>query len=152
MACIEPRLCKSKEFSCVWQFQLVRFTWVAQSLGGPSVCLLVPTTVSNWALLKVKTDLIMALENQEVDASLLWLSAAFDTIDHNILLRRLEMRLPSPILHSIGLRSYLTTEPRLPLLVTPSLRAARRFLSYSSQEFHRALFLVQYCSPSTQHL
>ena len=45
------------------------------------------------ALLKVKTDVIRALENQKVACLILLdLSTAFDTIDHNTLLRRLETR------------------------------------------------------------
>ena len=45
------------------------------------------------ALLKVKTDIIRALENQEVACLILLdLFAAFDTIDHNTVLRRLETR------------------------------------------------------------
>ena len=45
------------------------------------------------ALLKVKTDVILALENQEVACLILLdLSVAFDTIDHNILLSRLKSR------------------------------------------------------------
>ena len=45
------------------------------------------------ALLKVKTDIIQALDNQEVACLILLdLSAAFDTIDHDILLNRLKSR------------------------------------------------------------
>ena len=45
------------------------------------------------ALLKVKTDVIQALENQEVACLILLdLSAAFDTTDHDILLSRLKSR------------------------------------------------------------
>ena len=43
------------------------------------------------ALLKVKTDILRAIDNQEVTCLvLLGLSAAFDTVDHKILLERLE--------------------------------------------------------------
>ena len=43
------------------------------------------------ALLKVKTDIIKAMDNQEITClRLLDLLAAFDTIDHIILLNRLE--------------------------------------------------------------
>ena len=45
------------------------------------------------ALLQVKTDIIQALDNQEVACLILLdLSAAFDTIDHDILLNRLKSR------------------------------------------------------------
>ena len=45
------------------------------------------------ALLKVKTDIIQALDNQEVACLILLdLSAVFDTIDHDILLNRLKSR------------------------------------------------------------
>ena len=44
-------------------------------------------------LLKVKTDVIQALENQEVACLILLdLSVAFDTTDHNILFSRLKLR------------------------------------------------------------
>ena len=43
------------------------------------------------ALLKVKTDIIKAMDNQEITCLILLdLSAAFDTVDHTILLDRLE--------------------------------------------------------------
>ena len=45
------------------------------------------------ALLKVKTDIIQALDNQEVECLILLdLSVAFDTIDHDIPLSRLKSR------------------------------------------------------------
>ena len=43
------------------------------------------------ALLKVKTDIIKAMDNQEITCLILLdLLAAFDTVDHTILLDRLE--------------------------------------------------------------
>ena len=48
-----------------------------------------PSTIT--ALLKVKTDIIKAMDNQEIICLILLdLLAAFDTIDHTILLKRLE--------------------------------------------------------------
>ena len=45
------------------------------------------------ALLKVKSDLLYAMDNQEVTClMLLDLSAAFDTVDHDLLLNRLHLR------------------------------------------------------------
>ena len=52
-----------------------------------------PSHSTETALLKVKTDIIQALDNQEVACLILLdLSAAFDTIDHDILLNRLKSR------------------------------------------------------------
>ena len=61
------------------------------------------------ALLKVKTDVIQALENQEVACLILLdLSAAFDTIDHDILLSRLKSRFAVNGVALKWLGSYLT--------------------------------------------
>ena len=41
------------------------------------------------ALVKVQNDILLAMDNQKVLLLLLDLSAAFDTVDHDISLRRL---------------------------------------------------------------
>ena len=61
------------------------------------------------ALLKVKTDVIGALENQEMTCLILLdLSVAFNTIDHDILLCRLKSRFAVTGVTLKWLRSYLT--------------------------------------------
>ena len=74
------------------------------------------------ALLKVKTDVIRALENQEVACLILLdLSAAFDTIDHNTLLRRLETRFAVTDTALNWLRSYLTNRTQAVTVGDPLL-------------------------------
>ena len=63
-------------------------------------------------LLKVKMDVIRALENQEVTCLvLLNLSAAFNTIDHDALLSRMGNQVCCHWCHSTGLGHMLLTEP-----------------------------------------
>ena len=60
------------------------------------------------ALLKVKTDIIQALDNQEVTCLILLdLSAVCDTIDHDILLNRLKSRFAVTSVVLKWLKSYL---------------------------------------------
>ena len=66
------------------------------------------------ALLKVKTDIIQALDNQEVACLILLdLSAAFDTIDHDILLNRLKSRFAVTGVVLQWLESYLKDKPQV---------------------------------------
>ena len=77
------------------------------------------------ALLKVKTDIIQALDNQEVACLILLdLSAAFDTIDHDILLNRLKSRFAVTGVVLKWLTSYLkdrsqVVEIGVPLYTVP---------------------------------
>ena len=78
------------------------------------------------ALLKVKTNVIRALENQEVACLILLdLSAAFDTIDHNTLLRRLETRFAVTDTALNWLRSYLTNRTQAVTVGDPLLEDSR---------------------------
>ena len=78
------------------------------------------------ALLKVKTNVIRALENQEVACLILLdLSAAFDTIDHNTLLRRLETRFAVTDTALNWLRSYLTNRTQAVTVGNPLLEGSR---------------------------
>ena len=77
------------------------------------------------ALLKVKTDVIRALEDQEVACLILLdLSAAFDTIDHNILLRRLETRFAVTDIALNWLRSYLNNRTQVVTVGDPLLEGS----------------------------
>ena len=61
------------------------------------------------ALLKVKTDILSAIENQEVVCLIMLdLSATFDTISHDLLLNRLKYRFGVTDLALNWLESYLT--------------------------------------------
>ena len=78
------------------------------------------------ALLKVKTDVIRALEDQEVACLILLnLSAAFNTIDHNILLRRLETRFAVTDIALNWLRSYLNNRTQAVTVGYPLLEGSR---------------------------
>ena len=78
------------------------------------------------ALLKIKTIVIRALENQEVACLIcLDLSAAFDTIDHNALLRRLETRFVVTGTALNWLRSYLTNRTQAVTVGDPLLEGSR---------------------------
>ena len=61
------------------------------------------------ALIKIRNDILMNMNNQEVTLLvLLDLSAAFDTIDHTLLLRRLQSRFGFTGTALAWLRSYLS--------------------------------------------
>ena len=64
------------------------------------------------ALLKVKNDILMKMENQKVTLLvLLDFRAAFDTVDHRILLNRLQFEFGISGSALNWIESYLLTEP-----------------------------------------
>ena len=82
----------SKLVECVMAAQLVSHI-ESQGMMEAHQSAYHPSHSTKTALLKVKTDIIQALDNQEVACLILLdLSAAFDTIDHDILLNRLKSR------------------------------------------------------------
>ena len=82
----------SKLVECVVAAQLVSHI-ESQGMMEAHQSAYCPSHSTETALLKVKTDIIQALDNQEVACLILLdLSAAFDTIDHDILLNRLKSR------------------------------------------------------------
>ena len=85
-------------------------------------------------LLKVKTDVTRALENQEVACLILLdLPAAFNTIDHNILLSRLETTFLVTGATLNWLRSYLTERTQAIAIGNPLTEGSRSvFVSLDS--------------------
>ena len=82
----------SKLVECVMAAQLVSHI-ESQGMMEAHQSAYHPSHSTETALLKVKTDIIQALDNQEVACLILLdISAAFDTIDHDILLNRLKSR------------------------------------------------------------
>ena len=78
------------------------------------------------SLLKVFNDILLEMNNQNVTLLVfLDLSAAFDTIDHNILIARLNSNLgiPEPALSDPGSRSISLTEVNVSLLTEVYLRS-----------------------------
>ena len=92
------------------------------------------------ALTRIHNDLLMAMNRRQVSALvLLDLSAAFDTLDHQILLDRLKLRFGiSKVAHSL-LSPYLSNRSQS-ILVT-------RELSTAFAVFPRGQVLVPYYLP-----
>ena len=86
------------------------------------------------ALLKAKTDVTRAFENQEVACLILLdLSAAFNTINHDILLSRLETRFAVTGVILNWLRSYLTERTQAIIIGNPLSEGSRSmFVSLNS--------------------
>ena len=84
-----------------------------------------PEHSTETALLKDKADIHWAIDNQEVMCLVLVdLSAAFDTVDHTILLQRLEKELSvtGTVLHWI--KSYLTNYTKWVVIGDPNTDSA----------------------------
>jgi len=98
-------------------------------------------------LLHVLNGVYTAADQKRVTG--LDMSAAFDTIDHDVLLERLYHRFGVRDAASYWLRSYLTNRQQFGNL--SSLAATRRSSCHATPAFHKGLFLNRCCSPPTQH-
>ena len=109
-ALVDPRLKKSGQAAFVTNLRPVSNLQIISKLAERAVCDQTPEDLSRsglyllrqsayraghsteTALLKVQNDILLAMDRQHVTLLvLLDLSAAFDTFDHQVLLRRLEV-------------------------------------------------------------
>ena len=85
-----------------------------------------PEHSTETALLKVKADIHQAIDNQEVMCLvMLDLSAAFDTVDHTILLQRLEKVFSVTCTVLSWIKSYLTNCTQWVVIGDPNTNGAR---------------------------
>ena len=81
---------------------------------------------SDTALLKVKTDILKAMDNQEVTCLvLLDFSVAFDTVDHKILLDRLENYFGITRIALRWIKSYLTNQSQRVIIGDANMTGAK---------------------------
>ena len=93
------------------------------------------------ALLKVFTDILEAADNKKISLLvLLDLSSAFDLIDHQILIRRLN---ESFGLNGLGITSSTAHS-------TTNAPKQNQHQTFTLLEYHKALFLDRFCSLYTQ--
>ena len=79
------------------------------------------------ALLKISDDIICAMDDrQAVMLTVLDLSAAFDTVDHEILIRRLEMLFGVCDAAAVWLHSYFNGRSQSVIILLTGVRSKAR--------------------------
>ena len=100
------------------------------------------------ALLKVQNDLLCAIDNHDsVILSLLDLSAAFDTIDHDILLKRLETRFGIKGLALDWLTSYLKGRTQCVTINGVNSKPSELLYGVPQGSVLGPILFILYCSP-----
>ena len=104
-------------------------------------------------LIKVKDDILRAIDNQKVTCLILLdFSAAFNTVSHSLLLNRLRHRFGIQGTVLRWFKSYMTDHSQKIVLSDSNNKLAVSDHAILKQAYHKAVFLAQYCSPCIQVL
>ena len=121
----------------------------ANQLNEPLQSAYKPFHLGETALVRVHNDILVFIDKRHcVMLLLLDLSAAFDTVDHDILLTRLHSKYSISGIALEWFRSYLTNRSQFALIEGCRFHS----LTSSSAVYLKVLSLARFCMYSTQHL